>query len=258
MIALALPPHDAGHVQPGSVAPNGAEAYAVHCSACHGPGLGGGIAPSVGPPLSGGAFNAKWDENSAAVLLNYITTKMPLNQPGSLDSVTYAAITDFIRSSNHWPDHESGESPANAPQNIEVDEPSQGEENDDAYYRAIRRRLDALVTVTTPVTDALLQNPSDKDWLTWRRTQSSHGFSPLHQIDRGNVGRLTLAWSLSLTPGTNGIAPLVHDGVMFINSTGTIQALDASNGDVIWEYARMTATRRVPETPERCMDRYGG
>ena len=35
-----------------------------------------------------------------------------------------------------------------------------------------------------PVTDAMLQNPAPADWLMWRRTLNSWGYSPLDQIDR--------------------------------------------------------------------------
>ncbi|MCY4506087.1 MAG: PQQ-dependent dehydrogenase, methanol/ethanol family, partial [Acidobacteria bacterium] len=41
-----------------------------------------------------------------------------------------------------------------------------------------------------PVTDAMLQDPAPGDWLTWRRTLDGWGYSPLDQIDRGNVGDL--------------------------------------------------------------------
>ncbi len=39
-----------------------------------------------------------------------------------------------------------------------------------------------------PVTDKMLQNPDPADWLMWRRTLDSWGYSPLDQIDRANVG----------------------------------------------------------------------
>ena len=38
-----------------------------------------------------------------------------------------------------------------------------------------------------PVTDAMIQHPDPKDWLSWRRTLNSWGYSPLAEIDRGNV-----------------------------------------------------------------------
>ena len=49
-----------------------------------------------------------------------------------------------------------------------------------------------------PVTDAMLSNPDPDDWLMWRRTQDSWGYSPLDEIDRDSVARLTLAWSVEL------------------------------------------------------------
>ena len=45
----------------------------------------------------------------------------------------------------------------------------------------------AQETLITPVTDAMLQNPDPADWLMWRRTLDSWGYSPLNQIDRANV-----------------------------------------------------------------------
>ena len=90
-----------------------------------------------------------------------------------------------------------------------------------------------------PVTDAMLQDPPPEDWLMWRRTLDGWGYSPLDQIDRGNVGRLRMAWSRDLGPGRQEGAPLVHDGVMYMpNPRDVIQALDAATGDLIWEYRR--------------------
>ena len=52
-----------------------------------------------------------------------------------------------------------------------------------------------------PVTDAMIQDPDPKDWLSWRRTLDSWGYSPLDQIDRESVDRLSLAWYRDLEPG---------------------------------------------------------
>lgn len=88
------------------------------------------------------------------------------------------------------------------------------------------------------VTDDMLHNPADGDWLMWRRTYNGWGYSPLEEINKENVGKLQLVWSWGMTPGgRTQETPLVHDGVMFIqNSTHLIQALDAATGDLIWEY----------------------
>ena len=90
-----------------------------------------------------------------------------------------------------------------------------------------------------PVTDAMLQNPDPADWLMWRRTLDTWGYSPLDQIDRGNVGDLRMVWTRALGPGLQQGTPLVYDGVLYMpNPRDVIQAIDAVTGDLIWEYRR--------------------
>ncbi len=95
----------------------------------------------------------------------------------------------------------------------------------------------AQVAEVRPATDAVLQDPDPADWLNWRRTLDGWGFSPLDEIDRGNVPNLQLAWSWGLDPGISQTTPIVRDGVMFIANPGNVvQALDARTGDFIWEH----------------------
>ena len=91
-----------------------------------------------------------------------------------------------------------------------------------------------------PVTDAELENPSDDEWLMWRRTHNGWGYSPLDQVDRGNVGDLRMVWSRALaSDGRQQGTPLVREGVLFMpNPRDTIQAIDAVTGDLLWEYRR--------------------
>ena len=90
-----------------------------------------------------------------------------------------------------------------------------------------------------PVTDAMLQDPDPADWLMWRRTLDTWGYSPLDQIDRGNVGDLRMVWTRALGPGLQQGTPLVYDGVLYMpNPRDVIQAIDAVTGDLIWEYRR--------------------
>ena len=90
-----------------------------------------------------------------------------------------------------------------------------------------------------PVTDAILQNPDDGDWLMWRRTLNGWGYSPLAQIDRSSVGRLRLAWSRAMERGTGESTPLAYNGMLYVPNTGdVIQAIDGATGDLRWEYRR--------------------
>jgi len=91
----------------------------------------------------------------------------------------------------------------------------------------------------TPVTEAMLLNPPDGDWLMWRRTYNHWGYSPLDQINAGNVGGLRLAWAWTMEDGLQETTPLVHDGIMFLpQACDFVEALDARNGNLLWEYAR--------------------
>ena len=90
-----------------------------------------------------------------------------------------------------------------------------------------------------PVTDAMLQDPPEDEWLMWRRTLDSWGYSPLDQIDRTNVDKIRMVWSRALAPGLQQGTPLVYDGIMYMpNPRDVIQAIDAVTGDLIWEYRR--------------------
>ncbi len=90
-----------------------------------------------------------------------------------------------------------------------------------------------------PVTDAEIQNPDPADWLSWRRTLDSWGYSPLEQINRDNVSQLRMVWALPLNPGHQEGTPLVHDGVMYFpGPADTIHAIDARSGELIWRHAR--------------------
>ena len=92
---------------------------------------------------------------------------------------------------------------------------------------------------SAPVTDAMLHDPDPADWLMWRRTLDSWGYSPLDAIDRDNVSTLRMVWSRALTTGRQQGTPLVHDGVMYMpNPRDVIQAIDAVTGDLRWEHRR--------------------
>jgi PQQ-dependent dehydrogenase (methanol/ethanol family) len=94
-----------------------------------------------------------------------------------------------------------------------------------------------------PVTDAMLQKPDPSNWMMWRRTLDSWGYSPLAQINRNNVAQLKLVWTRGMAAGnTQESTPLVYDGVMYLPHSGDyIQALDARTGDLIWDYQRKLA-----------------
>ncbi|MGH8115169.1 MAG: pyrroloquinoline quinone-dependent dehydrogenase, partial [Rhodanobacteraceae bacterium] len=99
------------------------------------------------------------------------------------------------------------------------------------------RHEDVLDNIT-PVTTQMLREPPAADWLMWRGNYGATGYSRLDQINTRNAGDLGLAWSLTLPVSANEITPLVHDGVLFVESANTVEALNAANGNLLWQYIR--------------------
>ena len=104
----------------------------------------------------------------------------------------------------------------------------------------------AQIRSFAPVTPAMLMNPSPDDWLMFSRTYDAQRYSPLNEINKQNVGRLTKTWSKDLAADVIEIIPIVYRGVMYVavpvqtdGMTRTaVQALDATNGNLLWEYKR--------------------
>src|SRR5262245_51607838 len=114
----------------------------------------------------------------------------------------------------------------------------------------------AQVKTVKPVTQAMLLNPPPDDWLMYSRTYDALRFSPLNQINKQNVGRLTQVWKKDLLPGLIEVIPIVHDGVMYVEVPSTengmaktaVDAIDATNGNLLWEYKRPTGGAARPKT----------
>ncbi len=90
-----------------------------------------------------------------------------------------------------------------------------------------------------PLTDQMLRAPRPEDWLMLRGNYQGWGYSALDQINKANVKNLQLVWARVMEPGINESTPLIYNGVMYLgNSNDVVQAIDATNGDLIWEYRR--------------------
>ena len=76
------------------------------------------------------------------------------------------------------------------------------------------------------------------NWMSHGKTWREQRFSPLQQINDGNVAGLGISWFFE-TPYTNGLqgTPLVVDGVMYASGEwSVVYALDARSGKLLWKY----------------------
>ena len=98
----------------------------------------------------------------------------------------------------------------------------------------------AILQSYKPVTAERLTKPDDGDWLQYRRTYDGSGYSPLAQINAGNVGKLKPVWMLSTGVNEGHQAPpIVNNGVMFVATPGNqLLAIEAKSGNLLWRYKR--------------------
>jgi alcohol dehydrogenase (cytochrome c) len=235
----------------------GAEAYQANCATCHQPDLRG---QGTAAPLAGSAFLGAWGNRPVRELLSFIQLTMPPGSAGSLGADAYANIAAFIVQRNGGA---PGTEPLNAATSVAINATvssggaqaaAQPPQDPDAAAAQGRGAAPGQgrggppaappgITVTgevrnyVPVTDAMLRSPDPADWLMIRRDYRASSYSPLNQVTRDNVKDLRLVWSWAMNEGgTSQPAPIVHNGVVYLNNAGNIiQAIDARSGDLIWE-----------------------
>ncbi|MEZ5498618.1 MAG: PQQ-binding-like beta-propeller repeat protein [Steroidobacteraceae bacterium] len=209
----------------------GKVAFEHYCVECHHVTLRG---TGHGPALDGDQFRTHWRTRSASELATYIRTAMASAMPSSVDAQVFADLASYLR------EHNGIHPPGGDAKAVDAEE-SQKWQGARGIAEAAARAGQWTNRETGPltsVTDDMLRNPPAADWLSWRRTQDGQGFSPLSQVNRNTVGRLRLAWAMTMREGSNQVTPLVHDGIMFLIHPGNVvQAIDAATGSLIWEYA---------------------
>ena len=73
------------------------------------------------------------------------------------------------------------------------------------------------------------------DWASINRDAAATRYSPLTQINTGNVAQLRQAWTFPMTGGGSSV-PLVADGVMYVASGRRVVAVDADTGKEVWAH----------------------
>jgi alcohol dehydrogenase (cytochrome c) len=94
-------------------------------------------------------------------------------------------------------------------------------------------------TFAQTVDTARIEAGGQNDWLTYHGSYKSYHYSPLAQINTGNVANLSVAWIHIPGRSTRGLQsmPLVADGVLYYTgSYSRVFALNGATGEVIWSY----------------------
>src|SRR5258708_17207135 len=77
------------------------------------------------------------------------------------------------------------------------------------------------------------------NWITYHGSYKSWHYSPMTQINTGNVNKLQEAWSHTASRANRGLQgfPLAIDGVLYYSSPyNQVYALDGATGQMLWTY----------------------
>ena len=84
--------------------------------------------------------------------------------------------------------------------------------------------------------DLKRDNLTPGDVLTYGMGYNNQRYSPLKQINTGNVGKLRPVWAYSLNnPQGQESQPIVHNGVMYVTTHNSTVALNPVTGKQIWK-----------------------
>src|SRR5258708_14519031 len=118
------------------------------------------------------------------------------------------------------------------------------------FILAIGMYVGGSAASAQPVDTALIDAGSANDWLTYHGSYKSYHYSPVEQINTGNVRDRQVAWIHVPGRSTRGLQsmPLAVDGVLYYTgSHSRTFALDGATGKVIWAY--------IPELDEALVAR---
>ena len=97
-----------------------------------------------------------------------------------------------------------------------------------------------LAQINVPYERIRDANKEPGNWLTYSRDYTGQRYSPLDQIDTGNVSKLRIAWMHQANDlDTIEASPIVADGTMFISAPpNMVEAIDAATGRTLWTYQK--------------------
>lgn len=231
-------------------AKKGATLFSQHCAECHGSKLQGNSAPA----LTGKNWKEAVKERFATQkkLFTYVSSAMPVDNPGALSQPEYLEVVAFLLAQNGYaasgkeaqPDELTQVKLSPVPKaatsskgsNVSLEIQNIGSAN-----RTVTGKLPEAKRVK--VSDKMLLN-ADSDqanWLLHGRDYGNQRYSPLAQINADNIDSLVpVALTQTGMVGSFETTPIVINGVMYVttptvDSKIKILAIDAASGEVLWE-----------------------
>src|SRR5688572_9842978 len=207
----------------------GRQVFAVSCAPCHGTdGNGGELGPGIATRVP-----ARTDEELRTILRQGFPASGMPPAPNLTDTETLNLI-QFVRTLKP----REGTAPVRA--TVTAGGPTfaglvlnQSQFDlqllgDDRKLHLFRKNGTQLRRVT-----------SQTDWTNYNGGYAGSRYSPLTQINAGNVGSLVPKWTYSVkNTGNLQVTPVVSEGVMYITAANECYALDAGSGRQIWQYQR--------------------
>ena len=219
-------------------AERGKTAYAQHCALCHGKNLEG----TPANPLTGERFMAKWGQGNYTIDDLYFITKtqMPYGKPDSLTPQQYIDIVALMLASNGYiaGTRELRVDAALKQTKITRQTPGDASAKASPAPTFISGGEKASSTKPTQAELKAARNNST-DWLLPNHDYSGQRFVDLKQINRSNASSLQMIASYQVGdayPFHNN--PIVHQGVIFVATTNSTMALDATTLKVKWRVDR--------------------
>ena len=213
----------------------GESLYRRSCASCHGATLSAGTAP----PLTGAAFESSWSDPRVTVadLFFIARTTMPPRASSTLTAQDHAAVFAYILKMNGFP---AGATALTAT----------SEQLESAHLAIANRAATppppefipgaaaAGAATGGPDQATLTRASQSTDWLLHTHDYGGTRFSPLREINATTAARLTPACLFQVGERDNfQTGPIVYNGTMYITTTVSTVALDASTCRVKWRHA---------------------
>lgn len=220
----------------------GEKLYDQQCAYCHGVKLEAGAAA----PLAGSRFMARWGRGNNVDELYYITrTQMPYGAGGKLSPQQYIDIVAYILKVNGYrPGTQELQAESASLKKIKIEPQSSLKENSVNTHANKAAKTEsvsgsALTSVAKwPSQEELNRAQANTtDWLLSNHDYSGQRFTDLKQINQQTISSLRpeCIYQAGDTKAFHN-NPIVYRGVMYITTSLSTIALDATKCKVLWRH----------------------